>query len=538
MDYTQFVNELKNSHSDTIEILSDKLVAWLTTAGATTFNLSSGDFTIQNLPNIEAGNFTVKAGANISVNAPVKLYDDGGTVKAKELAESEIIESTALGLSDSEGYFYSSTYGTFLHIVHDATDVTGKIGTIATDGTITYGASFPIYSGTVLGNISLTRNSVRITSMGANDFVISILDDGNIILIGGTFSNANTVVLGAEFDTTKTLVVDYTIASNGSDTLHLLFETSTSNELFSELYDYTQLTNSLVMIVGSDLTMSASTIVSATFKNCYDNNNDMFHSIYSNIDATYEYIYHASVNVTTGAIQTSGSELTKNVRDKIHRCPSNLFYNDVNKTLVMLSTTTNLETLPGKVTMEIINISIQSDDVQIINIDKILDPFSGDALNDVLFSSSLFDSDRNMIIMNYTGLNIANMDKSFFVEIDLSTNPSILRRFELYRYEDGVSTWCGYDILKTDKYYIFKPYGEEKIFTCNFEERSFLAGVAIEAKLSGEDVTVALKSQFANSFVGLVVGKTYYLQKDMTVSTTKNEYPLGIAVSSTKLKLF
>ncbi len=92
MDYTQFVNELKNSHSDTIEILSDKLVAWLTTAGSTTFELSSGDFTIQNLPNIEAGNFTVEAGANISVNAPVKLYDDGGTVKAKALVESKIVE--------------------------------------------------------------------------------------------------------------------------------------------------------------------------------------------------------------------------------------------------------------------------------------------------------------------------------------------------------------------------------------------------------------------------------------------------------------
>lgn len=539
MDYTQFVNELKNSHSDTIEILSAKLVNWLTTAGTTTFELSSGDFTIQNLPNIEAGNFTVEASETINQNDPVKFINDGGTVKAKKLLESEIVESTASGLSESEGFFYSSTYDRFLHIEHDLTTVTGKIGTVADDGTITYGSLIPIYSGgTNLGNISFTRNSVRIISMGDNNFVISILDDNNIILIGGNFSNASTILLGSELDTSKTLVTDYSISSNGLDTIHLIFQTSASNLLYSEIYTYTPATNALVMMVDSDNTMSASSIVDASFKNCYDADNDMFHSIYSNIDATYEYLYHASVDVTNGDIQTSGCELTKNVRDKIHRCPSNLFYNEISKQLVMLSTTTNLEVLPGKVEMEIINISIQSDDVQIINIDKILDPFSGGALNDVLFSASLFDSERNMLVMSYTGLNIGNSDKSFFVEIDMSTNPSLLKRFELYIYEDGVSNFCGYDIIKTSKHYIFKPYGEEKIFSCNFEERHNFIGIAIETKTAGNDITIALRSQFAGGFAGLTPGRIYYLQKDMTVSDTFSEYKLGIAVSSTTLKLF
>ncbi len=80
IDYAQFINELKTAHSDLIEILSAKLKNWVTTSGTTTFNLSSGDVTVQNIPDIDNQNFIVKAGEVLTLNKVVKLQNDGSSV--------------------------------------------------------------------------------------------------------------------------------------------------------------------------------------------------------------------------------------------------------------------------------------------------------------------------------------------------------------------------------------------------------------------------------------------------------------------------
>jgi hypothetical protein len=529
MNYTQFVNELKNSHSDTIEILSDKLIAWLTTAGTTTFNLSSGDFTIQNVPNITLGKYTVEAGENITQNAPVRLYNDGGTIKAKALIESEIVDSNVADLLATDDFYYCSTYDRFLHLDSDgvANVLTAKIGTVASDGTITYGAVIPIYTG-----VDLYPVNTKLVSMGSEDFVIAILEDDNVIFIGGKFTNASTIVLGAEVDTSKTLVTNFSLASNGSDIVNLVFQTSSADELFSELYEYSNVDSSLVMIVSSDKTVSASTIINNSFRNCYDITNDVFHCIYSNIDATYEYMLHCSIDSLTGVLQQASHELSKVVRDKIHYCPSGLFYDVRTNNLILLSSTSYVDL--NYTDLDLFRIEILLDDVMMINQNKILNASMRLHLDESSIISVYFDESRNVLVFNYSGY---ESDKSVLVEVALNDVPE-LKRFETYRFESGVSGYCGKSIIKTLNHYIFKPLLEAKIYSCNVEERDSYIGIANETKLSGADILVSLSGDTIATFAGLNVGSTYYLQKDMTLSTVKSNYPVGKAITTTSLRLF
>lgn len=529
MDYIAFVTLLKNAHDDVIEILSAKLVSWLTTAGTTTFNLSSGDVTLQNIPNITLGKYTVKAGENISQNAPVRFYNDGGTIKAKALIESEIVDSNVADLLAVDSMYYCSTYDRFLHLDSNGltNTLTAKIGTVASDGTITYGAVIPIYTG-----VSITPTSTRLVSMGTEDFVIAILEDDNVIFIGGKFTNASTIVLGSEVDTSKTLVTDFSLASNGSNIVNLVFQTSTADNLFSELYEYSNVDSSLVMVVGSNKTVSASSIIDHTFGNCYDITNDMFHCIYSNIDATYEYMKHCSINSLTGVLQQASHELSKVLRDKIHYCPSGLFYDVRTNNLILLSSTSYVDL--NYTDLDLFRIEVLIDDVMMINQNKILNASMRLHLDESSIIATYFDELRNVLVFNYSG---AEGDKSVFVEIALNDVPE-LKRFETYRFESGFSGYCGKSIIKTLNHYIFKTLPETKIYSCNVEERDSFIGIANETKLSGADILVSLSGDTISTFAGLNVGSTYYLQKDMTLSTVKSNYPIGKAITTTSLRLF
>lgn len=534
MDYISFVNLLKDAHADTCEILSAKLVSWLTTAGTTTFELSSGSITLQNVPNITLGKYTVEAGENIAQNAPVRFYNDGGTIKAKALLESEIVDSNVADLLAMDDFYYCSTYDRFLHLDSDgvANVLTAKIGVVASDGTITYGAVIPIYTG-----VNLYPVNTRLVSMGSEDFVIAILEDDNVIFIGGKFTNATTIVLGSEVDTSKTLVTDFSLASNGSDTINLIFSTSTSDLIYSELYSYSDVDSSLVFVDNSNKTVSASASVVAdavegSFKNCFDLTNDMFHCIYSNIDEAYEYMRHCSINSTTGALQQASHELSKVLRSKIHYCPSGLFYDVRTNNLILLSSTSHVDL--NYTDLDLFRIEVLLDDVMMINQNKVLNASMRLHLDDNAIISAYFDEPRNVLVFNYSGY---ESDKSVFVEIALNDVPE-LKRFETYRFESGVSGYCGKSIIKTLNHYIFKTLFETKIYSCNVEERDSYIGIANETKLSGADILVSLSGDTIATFAGLNVGSTYYLQKDMTLSTVKSNYPIGKAITTTSLRLF
>lgn len=529
MDYAQFVNELKNSHSDTIEILSDKLVAWLTTAGTTTFELSSGDVTLQNVPNISLGKYTVSAGENISVNAPVRFYNDGGTIKAKSLKESVVVESSCTDLSAVDQLYYCSTYDRVLHLNSDGStnEIIAKIGTIASDGTISYGASIPIYSGTTLYPMA-----TKVVSMGADNFVITILEDDNLILLGGKFSNASTIVLGSELDTSKSLVTGFSVSSNESNTVNLVFSTSTADLLFSELYTYSNVDYSLVLVVDSNKTISASTIIADSYRNCFDSVNERFHCLYSNRDETYEYLRYCSIDSTIGTLFPATDELSKTVLTKIHYFPSGLFYDPRTNNLILLSSTEYVDL--NYVDLDVIRIDILDDDIMLINTNKILNPSLRVTSGMPTLLNSYFDIGRNLLVFNYSGY---NSDKSAFVEVLLSDVPQ-LKRFEVYRFDSGVTSYCGNSIIKAGNFYVFKPILEEKIFSCNVDERDLYIGFANETKTSGNNILISISGDTISTFSELNVGSTYFLQKDMTISEVFSNNPIGKAVSTTSLRLF
>lgn len=537
MDYLAFIQELRDAHGDTIEILSDKLVAWLTTAGTTTFELSSGDFTIQNLPNIEAGNFTVEAGANISVNAPVKLYNDGGTVKAKELAESTTVES-AIASGTVEGVYYSSTFDRLLIVYNDGAEaVKARIGTIASDGTISFGAESTIRSA------GTSISYVKISKMNGSQFVVTVIDDGTVCLIGGEFTDASTLSLGVELDATLSDVVNYKIASDETDKLALVTihdDTSANYTLESRIYDFTTATLAIAMTVGSDDVIYTSADYGndliwddSAFDLCYNSTDDVFHSLYSygDVSGYITYLMHVQIDPdgtlsTPNAIYTLTSPTTSVAG---YWFPRGLFWDEGNEQLLVYLPT--VDVLNTTYSIYAMRAEIISDDANAVRL-TYLHSYKPTEIGTYFRPNTFvpyYDAIRGETYVIYKPYGVTS---AFLLKYNAQLNDD--RYIESVTYNSSANPTSG--ITKTVDNLVFGA--GTKIYSYSFDERNLFVGCAIETETTGDDVDICLRGHKSTVFVGLIPGSVYYLQKNLSISTSKNEYPVGIALSTTSMQIF
>lgn len=537
MDWTTLISELRDAHSDTIEILSDKLVAWLTTAGSTTFELSSGDFTIQNLPNIEAGNFTVEAGANISVNAPVKLYNDGGTVKAKELAESTTVES-AIASGSVEGVYYSSTFDRILLVYNDGLEaIKARIGTIASNGTIAFGAESTIRT------IGTSISYVKISKMNGSQFVVTVIDDGNVFLIGGEFTDASTLSLGVELDATLTNVKNYKISSDESDKLALVTihdDGAANYTLESRIYDFTTATLAIAMTVGSDDVIYTSAdygndfiFNDSAFDLCYNSTDDVFHSLYSYGDVSdyITYLMHVQIDPdgtlsTPNAIYTLTSPITSVAG---YWFPRGLFWDAGNEQLLAYLAT--VDVLNTTYSIYAMRAEIISDDANAVRL-TYLHSYKPTEIGTYFRPNTFipyYDAIKGETYVIYKPYGVTS---AFLLKYNAQLNGD--RYIESITYNSSANPTSG--ITKTVDNLVFGA--GTKAYTFSFDERSLFVGCAIETETAGDDVDICLRGHKSSMFVGLIPGAVYYLQKNLTISTLKNSYPVGIALSSTSMQIF
>jgi len=521
MDYNAFITELRNAHGDTIEILSDKLRNWVSTAGQTTFNLSSGDFTVDNIPSVLAGDFKAEAGENITINTPVKIYDDGGTVKARMLKESQL-ESTVTAFSSGSA-IYNSTYDKVLVAYQTSGDgVFLRIGTIASDGSMTFESEVTV---TTDATASFLPGPMLLTMNGG--FVLVYNIDDNIKIIGGKFTSATTLSLGAELDLSLSDVNYIVTASDLVDKVNVIYS-KTDFTLNSTVIDFNSTTLIVAKVAGSDQTIQGTTgsdgVLSTAFSVGYNASDSLFHCLFTYGDGAGEFsLKHRYISLA-GVLQGTADNIFTLSGSVGWWFPRAVFYDSGNDQIIAfvgaLSSAGN--------NMFLMRFTNDSGSLAVATQTNLFTyEDSGSSPYPPKTFSSFYLSSESKIFTNYRNTLGANL-----ITTSLELGNDIVESFEMYDLGGTASR----AITVADSFLFLSTAG--KAFTKGLEERTSFAGVAIESKTTGNDVSICLSGSRASTFIGLTIGARYYLQKDLSISTTKTSYLIGIAISATTLKLF
>jgi len=533
-NWNEAVQVIEDAHADTLEILANKLTEWITGNTAVTFNLTTGNFTVDSLPQIQAGTTTVVAGENLSANTPVKLVDDSGTTKAYALDEEGFVESS-MSSGDIIAVYYSSTYDRILAIYDGGSeDIQGRIGTVNANGTITFGAETEIRAtGTSISDI-------KIMKISGDEFVVAVIDDEETILRGGKFSDASTLSLGVECSTGTANVKAHRVATDESSLISLVTisdDGSANYTLDSEIFQFTTGTSAIAGVAGSDNNIYTSAdygndfiFNDSAFDICYNSDDGVFHCLYSYIDdsETDSFLMHCQIAASDGTLSTPNQIYT--ISSSIGWWfPNGMKWDTGNSQLLTFLAVPNSSS--GTFSIYLQRCVITSNNAIPLDLTYISAYLPNPAFPDVYRFIPYFDLSRGEAYVLYSHYNIS---KSYLVQINVEYGND--RLMNITNYND--TKYAGYDITKTDSVLVFGSYASNKAYVHILDERPNFIGVVTETKSLGQNVTLCPIGYKASSFSSLTTGSTYYLQSDLSITTTKSAHPIGKALSSTTLQLF
>lgn len=535
--WQEAVQVIEDSHDDLLEILGAKLVSWLTESGSVTFNLTSGNFTVDSLPQIQAGTTTVVAGENLAVNTAVKLVDDSGTTKAYALDEESYTSSLMSSGGEGEAMYYSTTYDRTLVVYEDTgNDINAVIGTVASDKTMSFGSENAVLTG------GTSVSDVKVVPISATEFVISWIDNENVFLRAGKFTSETAISFGAQLDCSLTDVKKYVITSDETDTLNLVTvedDGASSHKLESRIYDYTTGTMSLAIVGTVQTVYDAGTygngyfiLTNRAFDVGYNTDDNIFHIFYTHFDADYSAIFaHRSVTPATGVLGTEDeittmTSTTPTVAETAGSYPIGIFYDSGNSQILMYGA--YLDITFGTFKIYALRFGVTSGRVTLIKATFIHDYTPSTSLGKAPYVFiPHYDSERGETYVVYHN----GYTKAYLLKYNAQYEDD--RLIDIQNYASHIPS---YGIVETSNNLIIAD-DSNGIYVYTYDERGDFIGVVTETISSGQNITLCPIGYKASSFSSLTTGATYYLQSDLSITTTKSSHRVGKALNSTTLQL-
>jgi len=539
MDWSAHITSITNAHSDLLEMV-DKLEDFCTdAAGTTTFSLTSGDTIVDNIAKISsdaAGAMTVEAGVNTNVNDPVMFYDDSG-VKSKPITvpvknTSTEFDADADGLCDST---WDSDNDRFVIFYQNSTsyDCNVILGTIPTNKQMTYNTPLQVHNGAgaiACMNLYTAHCSGDATS-GTLVFVYVDHEDSDTIKYRVATNDGTTVTLGTEGTLTTTndlttIKCTYDATLNKIAVIHKndskLFVTvasiSGSTKALTNLSANNQISTANVVNYFDVVIDPNSKDVLCFYKEDASSAEEMVRA-YGPIDGApaFKSEYSYLQNSNGDAEGDSGIRIL-DVRYDVD--------NDVCLVLV------NEDHYDRGNNNNIVLYKIKTFD-DVIGATNIVDRqiFLGTFPN-VASSISLggyIDIESGKIFYTY----YIGSSNGAFVEGDMMG--SYIETLNVY--EVTTATFCKNPTFVNDQLLVFNGASHGVVIEC--DKRYKFCGIAQDTITAGNNSSIsAIGGGASTNHTALSVGRTYYLQKDLTFGTTITPYSVGKALSTTQIKLY
>lgn len=538
MNFQQIIQELKNYHTDMI-MWRNRIKQWVdgvgsyVVGGQIPFPWSDGtSTTLDTLPTVISkaqGAMTKEAYENLGAGAPVKLLNDGGVYKVARL-RSRLLQNTALNNGVSSDTYYSSYFGAFLTVYKalDDSKVTGKIGTVDIDNNISYGAEI---------ELDVAGSMIMILPIDTIHFIVTYSMMGHIFALVGKFTSASTIQIGVPFDITGvTSAATYTATiDSAGNTLAIAYHyVDGTNKYNTLLLSINRVGLSCTLIAGSDKEVASALAMVNSYTIAYNSVDQIFHTFYVTGDGTNYILSHKSINRTTGALGSLDELLvyadSDNVMDSI-----GLTYDTNEGVLVHILGYHNIITGSD---LYVERYSVASGNVTVMS-RKFVQKYNAYLVGSGFynpFSKPLFASDGNVYVI-YRVPSVAGL--TYFVCLDLLENA--------VKYNIYYGTITAYDdllyklrVAELDGRFIFGSADDVNSYVFSNDDRNKFYGIVNVGVLAGEDAEVIVTAGITTGYAGLSQGLKYYLQgsNPIIISTARTEYPIGIALSDTELKLY
>ena len=528
MDWSTVIQEVIDAHDDTIEILSAKLVAWISGSSAVTFNLTSGDYTIDSVSQIVAGTTTVVAGENLAKNDLVRLELDGSDVKAYKLIE-QAVKSNSAGVGNVQGVYYSSTFDRFVILYTNgaSTTVDSMIGSIAEDGTITFGSAVNLVTG------ATGVSDIRALDVGGTKFMLSWLDGADLQVQYWYFSDASTLAnVGSVLSLTSSGDVLGYRAEHGNATECVLYGIDNGATYIEPLSSVLIEDSSGASVVAGSLQTiySGSGILNvSTFNVGYNRDEGEFHVLYNHF-VTPDYIeQHVAIDEATGAHDVDEVMYTTTTANL--KYPKLISYDSESSQLVVLYVVyaSSVEYLYLSKYQIVDNELLPLNAVYLKSYFPISTSGSSPQLGNA-YMESVFDKNTGLIYVKFRDASTRSL--MMIVDIDKE------RVINTIEYDSSASPFT-YQIGLSANHVIMGSAASTNAYVIPKMNEKMIAGITIELKTAGNDITLALSgSRIASLTATYEVGKTYYVQPDMTLGNRVSMTPFGKAIGIHTIQIF
>jgi len=539
INWASAIQQIIDAHADLLETTSE-LQKWVTgSSGGTaissvTFDFSDGTSSVVNtIPEIVAnasGSQTITAGENLSTGDRVKIYNDGGTAKVKKLVASSFGSASQYNTtSSSNAIAYDSDNGVGVVFYCEsiaAGDVEAKIFSITSS--ITYGSAQTVNTTTGIHTQTAVFHCSGDTTAGTILFLyIDSGDESKIKYKIGT-SDGTTITMGSEGDVgSSTTSGISTYVAKYDSTNNMILISAWDNSGFDLILKYGTVDGSTKSIswgtdqtILNDITTSASITegfalaLDEATGTAYVGYSDSSDDFYIRRYTTYNGVISAK---TPTQLYVLGSDYSFNTLD--------FQYDSANDQLILF-TGWKFSTVGSLMTFH-------------IRYDTSTESAFELARNTLgAYDTGLFDTRRGGIdldnnkIFYYAGnLSAAPL---YVYEYDLDFTIVTTNSFHVYNEILIPTKNCSIAVVDNLVFFSFKTDLASKYL----DERENFAGIIQSNVTSGNDATVSILAggiSTANS--GLTIGQKYYLQTDTSIGTTKNKFPVGIALDAGNLRL-
>ena len=529
MDYLQFISELKNAHSDTIEIIGEKLRQFVSTPGSTTFNLSTGDHTVPNIPNVIAGTQEFTASGTIAKGDPLRVFDDDGVMKVRKINEAGVITSTMT--SQPVATYYNPENNRLLYLIRpNESTIQGRICSIGTEGQLTeIGSAFDVITGAtaIVDPTESTEDRQIVTVEPIGDcFVVGVLDGTTLRLRGGKFTDENTCAFGTAV--TVSSVLEYDLSSNNDDKLGMIIKASDTYRARYQVFDFDANTyaisgGTLADLSGDSITEDRHRAINISYES---GSSPGFHFLY-NVQVSDDSILRHRKFATSLQSSTDLITLVDVAGSSSSWHPVYSFHDGTKLVSIICS---YLGSFPFTLGLNVVNINTEGI-VSIIRTVQIgTHARRGQGPRSI---SAGLGADGYVYL--YHDFSTGGDNNLWRGRISVDFGAEAILSSRLLTNRKPITTRMTVDSSLA----IYWPYesSTQNIYRWNFDRRPNFMGIAMDDKTNGQTVDVALVGSMCGAFTGLFVGAVYYIQSDMTIGLQKTPFRIGVAISPTTIKL-
>jgi hypothetical protein len=528
MNFQQIIQELKNYHTDMI-MWRNRIKQWVTgtgvdvVSGQVPFPWSDGTTTnVDTIPTIIGkvnGAVTKTAYENLSAGDLVKLFNEGGIYKAKKLVLPTTTTSVVSGAStDAIIRPILTSDGKVIALYVDGVNVYAKIGTVQTNNTIIFGTAYNIFGALngvpIIDVIQLTGDA------NPNSFLVTIFDGADAYGIVCRYVG-DAISFGVHTSFTSTNYVNstnrYDIKYNAlTNEIYVIYFDGTISSYTLKLRKVNVSVGGLTVTYDAPVTVASDPVPNYIIspKLCFKGN--ALYIMWSYIDSTDNKLYMRSYSPLSGSPSLSGLSTIYSMGANIAltiKCFEYDITNNVYHTVLFdinaLSSVIYRKFLTDNFTnpVEEIEFSVA---IGTLGIDFVLD----------------FENKRLYIHANTPAGN------SRFVEYHLAPSLDMMDSFPLSGLFLTLS-FVGYG----RRLFTYFSGVTTTIALYNCDERDSFFGICTADALITEDVTIATSGGVYPT-TGLIAGKKYFISNFALPSLSVNNYPIGIALSDTELKLY